>query len=93
MRSVRTDGKVRQQTLLNPGRHFDIDQAHWPALCQRIEQLIEPRQAMLVALEVIRGGIDAADVQHAQRLELARLPLVLTSTATQAFNASDQMVR
>ena len=52
VRTVRTDGKVRQQTLLNLGRHFDIDQAHWPALCQRIEQLIEPHQAVLVALEL-----------------------------------------
>ena len=26
---------MRQRTLLNLGRHFDIDREHWPLLCQR----------------------------------------------------------
>lgn len=33
VQSKRVDGKVRQLTLLNLGRHFDVDQAHWPLLC------------------------------------------------------------
>ena len=38
--SKRIDGKVRQITLLNLGRHFDVEQAHWPLLCSRVEELL-----------------------------------------------------
>ena len=33
VRSERVGGRVRQRTLLNLGRHFDIDREHWPLLC------------------------------------------------------------
>lgn len=36
--SERVGGKVRQRTLLNLGRHFSIERAHWPLLCTRIRQ-------------------------------------------------------
>ena len=38
--SRRIDGKVRQHTLLNLGRHFAVDREDWPLLCQRIEELL-----------------------------------------------------
>ena len=38
--SVRVDGKVQQKTILNLGKHFDIDPAHWSWLAQRIDQII-----------------------------------------------------
>ncbi len=31
---------VRQRTLLNLGRHFDIPQAQWPLLCSRIDDIL-----------------------------------------------------
>ena len=34
VRSERDGGRVRQRTLLNLGRHFDIDRERWPPLCQ-----------------------------------------------------------
>ena len=37
VRSERDGGRVRQRTLLNLGRHFDIDRERWPPLCQRVE--------------------------------------------------------
>lgn len=40
----REGDKVRQKTLLNLGRHFDIERQYWPLLCQRIKELIDPRQ-------------------------------------------------
>ena len=40
VRSERLGGKVRQRTLLNLGRHFDAAQSDWPALCQRIEEVL-----------------------------------------------------
>ena len=32
----RQDGKVRQTTLLNLGRHFSIERQAWSLLCERI---------------------------------------------------------
>ena len=39
--SVRVDGKVKQTTLLNLGKHFAVDPAHWNVLAHRINQLIQ----------------------------------------------------
>ncbi|MFZ0256522.1 MAG: hypothetical protein WAN46_12975, partial [Gammaproteobacteria bacterium] len=38
--SVRLEGSVRQRTLLNLGRHFDVPRERWGLLAQRIEQLL-----------------------------------------------------
>ena len=46
--SERVGSTVRQRTLLNLGRHFDIPQAQWPLLCTRIEDVLSG-QAPLVA--------------------------------------------
>ena len=40
VRSERTGSKVRQRTLLNLGRHFEVAQNDWPALCRRIDELL-----------------------------------------------------
>lgn len=39
--SIREGNKVKQKTLLNLGKHFDIDPSHWSALICRIEQLLQ----------------------------------------------------
>ena len=39
--SVRIDGKVKQKTLLNLGKHFDIDPSLWNLLAARISQIVE----------------------------------------------------
>ena len=39
VRSERYGSKVRQRTLLNLGRHFDVAPCDWPSLCQRIGEL------------------------------------------------------
>ncbi len=44
--SVRTDQGVRQRTLVNLGRHFDVPQEQWAALAQRIEQLLNGQQEL-----------------------------------------------
>ncbi len=38
--SERIGNAVRQRTLLNLGRHFDIAQAQWPLLCSRIDDIL-----------------------------------------------------
>ena len=40
VRSERVGSKVRQRTLLNLGRHFEIAQPHWPALCRRSDEIL-----------------------------------------------------
>jgi len=49
--SVRVEGQVRQRTLLNLGRYFDIPREQWAPLAQRIEQLVS-RQGDLVPMEL-----------------------------------------
>ena len=49
--SQRVDGKPRQMTLLNLGRHFAVDQDFWTSLCVRIEQLLS-HQAELLPIEL-----------------------------------------
>ena len=49
--SVRVDNNVRQRTLINLGRHFDVHRDHWIPLAQRIEELIS-RQGILVPVEL-----------------------------------------
>ena len=38
--SERIGNAVRQRTLLNLGRHFDIPQAQWPLLCSRLDDIL-----------------------------------------------------
>ena len=46
--SERVGSTVRQRTLLNLGRHFDIPRVQWPLLCTRIDDVLSG-QAPLVA--------------------------------------------
>ncbi len=45
--SVRTGGKVRQQTLLNLGKNFDLAKELWPQLCARIEQILAGQLSLI----------------------------------------------
>ena len=40
VRAERIGSKVRQRTLLNLGRHFDVAPSEWPVLCRRIDELL-----------------------------------------------------
>ena len=51
--SERTAKQVRQITLLNLGRQFDLPQDDWPRLCARIEALLAGQAGMLRESEVI----------------------------------------
>ena len=41
------EGRVRQRTLLNLGRHFDVPREQWPGLARRIEQLVSGQGDMM----------------------------------------------
>ena len=62
VQSKRIGDKVKQITLLNLGRHFDVDQDHWPLLCTRIDELLST-QPTLVPLDC-----PPAVERHAQRI-------------------------
>jgi len=47
--SVREGNRVRQRTLLNLGRHFEVPRAQWGALAQRIEHLVAGQSDWLPA--------------------------------------------
>lgn len=50
VQSRRIGSKVRQETVLNLGRHFGISQDQWPTLCARIEDILSP-QGELFSME------------------------------------------
>ena len=41
MESIRTAEGVRQRTLINLGRHFEVPPEQWAGLAQRIEQILD----------------------------------------------------
>ena len=47
VRTHRVSGKVRQQTLLNLGRHFSIPRDQWPLLCRRLDQILTGQLPLL----------------------------------------------
>jgi transposase len=51
--SERTGKQVRQITLLNLGRQFDLPRSDWPRLCARIEALLAGQAGMLPEPETI----------------------------------------
>jgi transposase len=59
--SIREGGRVRQRTLLNLGRHFDVPRAQWAALVQRIEHLVGGQPDLMPA------DLDAQWEEAAQR--------------------------
>jgi len=44
--SHRVDGKVKQRTLLNLGRHFSIERNQWSLLTSRVEELLNPQKTL-----------------------------------------------
>ena len=47
--STRVGNAIKQTTLLNLGSHFDLPQAHWPALAQRIDELVHGQRSILAS--------------------------------------------
>lgn len=66
----RVNGKVKQHTLLNLGRHFAVAKVHWPDLTLRIEQLLSG-QASLLSIELPEAELEEK-AQHIKALLLAR---------------------
>lgn len=73
VRAERVGGKVRQVTLLNLGRHFELPATDWPLFCSRLRELMSG-QSVLMAIEV-PDGVEAAAQRYAALLQ-PRAPAV-----------------
>lgn len=51
--SERVEKKVRQRTLLNLGRQFDVPRVDWPALCTRVEQILTGQSSLLPVSTIV----------------------------------------
>jgi hypothetical protein len=60
--SERIDGKVKQVTLLNLGRHFAVDAVLWPAVCQRVTELMAGQASLF------DPALPKAAAQEAERI-------------------------
>jgi len=84
--SQRMEGKPRQMTLLNLGRHFSVDQDLWASLCVRIEQLLS-HQAELLPIELPAAVEKAAQRIAAQLIE-QRAVVIKTPIADEGHSSS-----
>src|SRR5665811_1135260 len=66
--SERTGDQVRQITLLNLGRHFDLPRPDWPRLCSRIDALLAGQAGLLPEPD----AIETLTLRYAARLIEAR---------------------
>jgi len=90
VRSERIDGKVKQVTLLNLGRHFAVDQSLWPALCVRIDELLAG-QACLVDINLPKSAAVEAD-RIVTQLQLHKAPAIpAAKTPSQSETKSDAL--
>ena len=82
VRTERVQGKVRQVTLLNLGRHFPIDQGDWPLLCLRVEQILSNQPEFFVT--ECPEAIERLAKNYALRLIEQSPAATPTTQATQA---------
>ena len=76
VRSHRLSGKVRQQTLLNLGRHFSIPRHDWPLLCRRLDEILSGQ------LPLIQEG--SAPLEEEAQMAERLLQKPVTGTAGEA---------
>jgi transposase len=89
--SERVGGRMKQHTLLNLGRHFEVPKGQWRDLSSRIEQLLGGQPSLLsleltaelealaqrYAAQILAGrGEDATQSDPCESVDLATLELV-----------------
>jgi hypothetical protein len=90
VQSTRVAGKVRQSTLLNLGSHFNLPQLEWPALAQRIDELLRGQQSLL-GPSLSDAGQALAQRYAAQLIALrpSQASITAAAAATAAKSQSD----
>ena len=91
--SVREGTQVKQRTLLNLGKDFAIEPAHWPVLTARIDQLLQgsaPHQAELFALADEVGQLLEAAAERYSTLIIDKLAQpVASASSDQDYHSVD----
>src|SRR5690606_5078732 len=86
VRAERVGGKVRQVTLLNLGRHFELESADWPLFCSRLRELVSGQSALLAM--PVSEAIEAAAQRYAALLQpravVAEAAAATVATASEA---------
>jgi hypothetical protein len=90
VRAERVGGKVRQITLLNLGRHFELESADWPLFCSRLRELVSG-QAALLAMPVSEA-IEAAAQRYAALLRPRPVVVEAVAAATPESSAGPTWV-
>jgi transposase len=67
VRSERVDGRVKQVTLLNLGRHFDVPAEQWPLFCTRLSDVLSPQASM--APTTVPPALEQAVQRYAEQLQ------------------------
>ena len=70
--SERVEGQVKQRTLLNLGRHFDIPKPQWRDLSQRIAELLNTQQGSLLPAMELDEALEARAQRYAAQILVAR---------------------
>ena len=83
--SARVGNTIKQSTVLNLGSHFDLPQAHWPALAQRIDELVRGQGSMLEA--TLPEEVQAFAHRFAAQI-IARKPAVPSMGAPDSVRAA-----
>jgi len=91
--SVRIGDKVKQRTLLNIGADFTLEQAHWPLLTARIEELQQGstlHQAELFGLsDELNTLLEATAHAYSARITAKLSEPLKSSQVTQEFHSVD----
>ena len=67
VRTERVDGRVKQVTLLNLGRHFDVPTEQWPLFCTRLSEVLSPQAS--VAPTAVPPEVEQAVQRYAEQLQ------------------------
>jgi len=84
--SARVGNVIKQTTLLNLGSHFDLPQAQWPALAQRIDELVRGQHSILDA--TLPEAVQAFAQRFAAQLIARQRPVPSLGTAPGAAPAA-----
>ena len=74
--TTRTHTGVKQRTLLNLGKHFEIESAHWALLAKRIEEIVQGQSNPVQQQSMFNISLDIdADLEAAAQRYAAQIIL------------------
>ena len=84
--SIRIGDKVKQQTLLNLGADFSLDQSHWSALSKRIDDILKGHPSLFELNQEIES---LAQQYAAQLLSIKAAAVPISSDAPVIYDSVD----